>query len=68
MIITSIVNDDEGEIGGSGKSSKRSAKKMRSESAKLSRKVNHPTSSSYASNKENVDSAKKRTVHYTADP
>jgi hypothetical protein len=66
--LTSTVNDDENDendIGGSGKSSKRPAKQVRG-SVKRSRTSN-PTSSSYASNKENEGAGKKRTVRYTAD-
>ena len=65
--LTSTVNDDneENDIGGSGKSSKHTAKEVRG-SMKLSRTSN-PASSSYASNKENEGTGKRRTVRYTAD-
>ena len=62
------VNDDknnENDVGGSGKSLKHPSKQVQG-SVKLSQTSN-PTSSSYASNKENEGTGKKRTVRYTAD-
>ena len=64
-LTSTVNNDDENDENDIGETSKRPAKQAR-ESVKRSRTSN-PTSSSYASNKENEGAGKKRTVRYTAD-
>ena len=64
-LTSTVNNDDENDENDIGETSKRPAKQA-GESVKRSRTSN-PTSSSYASNKENEYAGKKRAVRYTAD-